>query len=291
MKHAYLILAHHEFDLLQCLLTALDDERNDIYVHVDRKVRNLPDLHIGRAGLFFTEDRVDVRWGDISVVEAEYVLFEEAIKKGAYTYYHLLSGVDMPLKGQDEIHRFFERYRGKEFIGFSQYDYKTEVLRKVQKYHLFPRDFKKEQGRSAFAKRVLRFLWLRLQDVAGYERHRNIAFKKGTQWVSVTGDFLKHLVLMKADVLKMYNHSFCSDEIYKQTLCWNSLFRNRIYDAGDEAKSSLRKIGWQDGKLQDWTMQDYDVLRTSDALFARKFNHKHIDVVHRLLNDLTTWKN
>lgn len=36
MKHAYLILAHGDFALLQCLVSALDDERNDLYVHVDK---------------------------------------------------------------------------------------------------------------------------------------------------------------------------------------------------------------------------------------------------------------
>ena len=34
MKHAYLILAHHEPEVLQLLLTALDDARNDIFLHM-----------------------------------------------------------------------------------------------------------------------------------------------------------------------------------------------------------------------------------------------------------------
>ena len=38
MKHAYLILAHHEFGLLQTLIDCLDDVRNDIYVHIDKTV-------------------------------------------------------------------------------------------------------------------------------------------------------------------------------------------------------------------------------------------------------------
>lgn len=35
MKHAYLIIAHNEPDVLKTLLFMLDDERNDIYLHVD----------------------------------------------------------------------------------------------------------------------------------------------------------------------------------------------------------------------------------------------------------------
>ena len=32
--HAYLIIAHDQFDLLESLLKCIDDERNDIYIHI-----------------------------------------------------------------------------------------------------------------------------------------------------------------------------------------------------------------------------------------------------------------
>lgn len=38
-KHAYLIVAHNEFELLKLLIASLDDERNDIYVMVDAKAK------------------------------------------------------------------------------------------------------------------------------------------------------------------------------------------------------------------------------------------------------------
>lgn len=31
---------------------------------------------------------MDVRWGDISVVDAEFALFDEAYRRGEYSYYH-----------------------------------------------------------------------------------------------------------------------------------------------------------------------------------------------------------
>ena len=36
-KHAYLIMAHHRFDVLKMLLTDLDYKDNDIYLHIDKK--------------------------------------------------------------------------------------------------------------------------------------------------------------------------------------------------------------------------------------------------------------
>lgn len=40
-KHAYLILAHSQFNLLKKLMLLLDDERNDIYLHIDSKVKDI----------------------------------------------------------------------------------------------------------------------------------------------------------------------------------------------------------------------------------------------------------
>ena len=120
MKHAYLIIAHNEFEILKRLIQALDDERNDIYIHFDRKLNHYPDCRTSYAKLTFLEERMDVRWGDISVVDAEFALFDEAYRRGEYSYYHLLSGVDIPLKTQNYIHRFFEKNAGKEFVGYYQ---------------------------------------------------------------------------------------------------------------------------------------------------------------------------
>lgn len=36
-KHAYCIMAHGNWEQLQMLITALDDERNDIFLHIDKK--------------------------------------------------------------------------------------------------------------------------------------------------------------------------------------------------------------------------------------------------------------
>lgn len=53
MKHAYLIIAHNEFEILKRLIQALDDERNDIYIHFDRKLNHYPDCRTSYAKLTF----------------------------------------------------------------------------------------------------------------------------------------------------------------------------------------------------------------------------------------------
>lgn len=282
MKHVYLIIAHNEFEVLRCLVSALDDERNDIFIHFDKKVTALPSLKAKASSLYILENRIDVRWGDLSVVEAEYALFQEATRNGKYMYYHLLSGVDMPLKSQDEIHDFFHQHQGREFIGFSQYDYRGEVDRKVNRYQLFPKDFRPSSNFVNAFHRIFRALFLRLQFLVHFRRNTLIEFKKGTQWMSVTDDFVRFLLSKESEVAAIYHHTFCSDEIFAQTLCWNSDFRNKIYNINNEAEGCLRKIGWRNGQLVDWTMADYHELMQSDTMFARKFNSQNMEVVYKL---------
>ena len=112
-RHAYLIMAHNEWELLNTLLSLIDDPRNDIFLHIDKKVKKMPDLYQPKySKLYFTPKRYDVRWGDVGQVHSEMHLFRTAYEHGSYQYYHKLSGVDLPIKTQDYIHDFFDKHNG-----------------------------------------------------------------------------------------------------------------------------------------------------------------------------------
>ena len=284
MKHAYLILAHGSYALLQRLVSAIDDERNDIFIHIDRKQKDLPHLKVKRSRLFLlNKERVSVFWGDVSVVAAEFALMAFAYKQDEYAYYHLLSGVDLPLKSQNYIHDFFETQKGKEFIGFYDgADLSASLVRKVQRYHLFAQDFR-GSGLVFLAKRILRACAIRIQELLGIKRHPNIRFAKGTQWWSLTGALIEQLLSKQDEILSLYKHTFCADEIAIQTYVYNSPFMAQVFAREDEAKSSLRHIGWREGALYDWTRADYEDLKRSTALFARKFNEEDPDFLDSII--------
>ena len=42
-RHAYLIIAHNKFNQLRELLSLIDDYRNDIYVHIDKRANDFTD--------------------------------------------------------------------------------------------------------------------------------------------------------------------------------------------------------------------------------------------------------
>lgn len=287
MKNAFLILAHNEFPILRKLVDSLDDSRNDIFIHFDRKVGNIPLLHTFNAGLHILEDRVDVRWGDLSVVEGEYKLFEAAAARGNYDYYHLLSGVDLPIKSQDYMNDFLEEHAGKQFIGYTLTDITPEIVRKVMRYHLFPEDFKN----TSRIKRIIRAVFIRLQEVSGYKRNRHVDFKKGSQWVSLTDGFVRFVLEKKDWVMKTFRNTFCPDEIFVQTLCWNSPFRETIFDCEDDGHGCMRCIGWKEGELHPWTNADYGILASSEALFARKFSLPcDTEIIDKVIETLSNGK-
>lgn len=279
MKHAYLILAHHEFELLQTLIDCLDDARNDIYVHIDRKVKTLPELRVGKAKLVILDQRVDIRWADYSMVEAEYALFKEAQMHGPYAYYHLLSGVDLPLKSQDYIHRFFEENQGKEFVGYTLTEMTPEISRRMQRWHIFPKHFSRKRNiYSAF-----RSIFLRCQELLGIKRNRQIVFTKGSQWVSITEQMVQYFISQEALAQKTFSHTFVPDESVMQTLCWNSPFREKLYSTTSDGEGCMRCIGWKDDELIDWCAADYETLAASQALFARKFNSSDLSFIQQIV--------
>ena len=69
MKHAYLIIAHKDDYTFQTLLSLLDDERNDIFIHMDKKNEDYrfeeSVKHIKKSRIYQVEQRNDVVWGGL----------------------------------------------------------------------------------------------------------------------------------------------------------------------------------------------------------------------------------
>ncbi|MDR3590800.1 MAG: beta-1,6-N-acetylglucosaminyltransferase [Negativicutes bacterium] len=273
-----MIVAHNNFYILEKLIRLIDDERNDIYLHIDEKVKNFPVDRFAKipakSKIFFVP-RVDVNWGGFSLVQAELELLRQAVQ-GNYDYYHLLSGVDLPIKTQDYIHDFFAANRGKEFIGFSpSFDYD-----RVAKIWLFMEYWKTKNPFIGFLTKVPRNLFLFSQKACGYDRTKNyqITFKKGPNWFSITDTLAKYVIANENLTEKYFKYNGCSDEHFLQTMVFNSPFKNNIHDiknidkVEDENLGCMRHIDWRRGKPYVFRSKDYDELLQSDRLFARKFD-------------------
>ena len=75
-------------------------------------------------------ERIDVRWGDVSVVRAEYALFDAAYRHGGISFIIIYCReLICPLSHKIISIVFFEDNDGKEFIGYYQGDITTEINR------------------------------------------------------------------------------------------------------------------------------------------------------------------
>lgn len=272
-RHAYLIIAYEQPMMLKRLIEALDDPRNDIFVHIDKKARfDGSSLSTHRSSLFIIPP-IDARWGDYSLVEVELKLIEAALKHGPYTYLHLLSDSDYPIKSQDYIHAECERLAGKEFIGFSV-PKEGELENKVQRYHLFPEDFKN----TNLCKHVMRTAWIKVQQALGYRRNRHIVFRKGPQWFSITGGLAAFVYEHRGDIFRTYHNTFCPDEVFMQTLCcdWD------IYTRQEEFKGCRRFIKWENNTIAPITESDIPDMIASSCWFARKFDERQMNIINEI---------
>ena len=64
-------------------------------------------------GNVYIYNEVDVYWSHFSQVQCELFLLKEAVKKDEFAYYHLLSGMDFPIKSQKYIHQSSKKMRVK----------------------------------------------------------------------------------------------------------------------------------------------------------------------------------
>lgn len=269
MRHAVLVLAHDNVDVLNELLRSLRHPQCDVYLHLDRKSDiNAVEIQKKFSHVRVLQKRIDAAWGDFSLVEAELALIEEALEADSYEYLHLISGVDYPLHGMDHIIDFCESNRGKEFVGFARDDSNRLIRWRAGRRFLFSREFRT----ASLPKRILRAVHARIQDFPGFGIKMDVEVKRGAQWFSITGEFARYILSRRVWLRKQFRHTYCPDEMVVQTLCWNSRFRSCLFDVADEFHGCMRYIPWRGGVLSSLTDADFRNMHASDAFFARKFS-------------------
>lgn len=262
-KHAYLIIAHNNFDVLEKLLKMLDFKYHDIYMHIDKKVKDFNFEYFKsickESKVCFTEKRIDVKWGHQTQVLTEMLLFETAYKNGEYSYFHLLSGVDLPLKKAEDIYTM-QAEHGKSFIQISP---KTSIgdEARVSRYNLLIKNNK--------IKAALEILQRKLK----INRTKNVTLKKGANWASLTNRAVCVLLKRKREIKKLTFLSNCADEIYKQTILYKYA-KDDIYFDENGNTNFLRYVDWSEKKKNPkiLTGEDFEKITASGCLFARKFD-------------------
>ena len=269
IRIAYLVLAHKNPQAINKMISALNDESVEFYIHIDKKSNIIDDI-TKAENIFISDNRVDVKWGSIKQVEAMLALMNMVKNSGReYDYVWFISGQDYPIKSNEYIQNFFTQNFGYNFIEIIPKDderYKRYLKRNQTWYPTWGASPK-------FIMRVLRKLY---NYMTGGMKHSIIKRKNilgvdwcfGSNWFAITHEAMNY-VLNEVDnkpYLKYFKNCISPDESVFQTIIGNSEYANTV-------KDYLAYVDWSEGKKNPKILmsEDYEKLKASEKLIARKF--------------------
>ncbi|MEG1010068.1 MAG: beta-1,6-N-acetylglucosaminyltransferase, partial [Clostridia bacterium] len=195
-------------------------------------------------------------------------------KLGTYDYISIISGDDLPLKTDVKIKEFLEENSGKEFIGIQKNNDKLEDRVKYLYNNFY---FKK--NRYFFEK-----IYVYMQSKSKLYK-KNPYYKdlpklyKGSNWFTITSklrDYILDYIEKNPNYVKAFEKSLCCDEVFFQTIVYNSPYLENIYNEkeNNDNLNSLRYIDWESGPEYPKVLveEDFNKIKKSNCLFARKFN-------------------
>lgn len=290
-KHAYLVIAHNEPEILQATIEMLDDHRNDFYLMIDKKsdIKLFRHLHAQYSKIYFVKNRINIKWGDISQIKAEIALMKEVLNSSyfeKYSLFHIISGVDLPLMTTDEIFEYDNRESNKNFVTFDNDESNIkDALYKTKYYHFFPFLYKSKYLILRIFCKKFNSLSIKVQRLFNIKRHHSINIAKGNQWCSIRPNLIKHIIKNEDLILSEFRYCSCSDELFIQSLIVNELNNFPVSEFG-----CMRMVGWEGVVAYTYRKADYSILINSKKFFARKFSILIDKDIINLLRDKYRYK-
>lgn len=273
---AILITAYKNYAHLNELVNFFD--RNfSIYIHVDKKSlideKNLSDLR-RKKNVFLVSQEYKINWGGINHLKAILLLANRALENNQNTYFHLITGHDYPIKTLSDFYGFHEANKDKNFMEFHTLPYSAwpeEGMDRLSRYNLYDLI----DGRNGFGERLIKG-FSKIQKILGFTRKFYPGFPKlygGSTYWSLNRcslEYVFHYMKEHPRFLKRFKYSFCSEELFFQTILLNSSVKDSIIN------NNMRYIVWEErnGNFPaNLDENDYENIIKSDALFARKIEY------------------
>lgn len=291
MKHAYLITANGNFQVLNSCLKILDSDSNDIYITFDKKTfSNYDDVRELMYLPIFAEvkciDFKVVNWGGYSQVAAVMSMMESAIASGVkYSYLHFLQGSDLPIKSNDDIQSFFVKNAGYEFVNVDSKDSAwAENCCRYRYYLSHNRFYRKNRLLKG-----LNIYMAKFQKILGILQNTDIQLYYGSALFSITDEFAQYLLSRREEIRKRFRWTLAPDEKFIQTMIMNSPFAERLLQNGGHSTSNAMLIDWNRDRGKNsphvWQKEEFDYIisRNDDNCYARKFiGNIDMDIVNRI---------
>jgi len=262
MKIAHLILAHKNPAQLERLLHNLQHPNAAFFIHLDKKIDATPfDYLFKRPDTFPVHNRTKIYWAAYGTIQGILNGFAEIPKE--YDYINVISGQDFPLKSAGHIHQYIEERKGKEFITCMSIDGTSEwgdVSPRVRKYHLVNWRI---PGRHRLADLMNAVLPPRK-----FPMDHELVGR--FNWFTLSHSAVQYLLQFLKDhpeLIRYYKFCWGADEFIFSTILYNSHFKPHLTD-------NLLYCYWAPGSghAKTLTAEDFETLKASDKLLARKFD-------------------
>lgn len=276
MKQAVLIMVHKNVEQLNHLINYFNDQVN-IYVHVDKKSKNLLPKIVNKKNVTAISE-YSINWGGFNNVKASLLLSEIALKVEENSSFHLISGEDYPcaLNCESFLHITNVNSNYLDFFSLPYVNWSNNGgLDRVNKYHLNDKlDARNKEDLFLLHNFVKGQIY---SDVLLPRKDFTTEFELelfgGSNWWSLSRQLLQYVIEFTKKNKKIYHrfeYTFCSDEIYYQTILLNSPFAKEIIN------DNMRYIDWhpRNGGSIPCYLDDSDFisLTKKNYLFARKFS-------------------
>ncbi|MBO5469810.1 MAG: hypothetical protein J6A03_08765 [Lachnospiraceae bacterium] len=289
-RHAYMVIAHDQEEILVKLLQKLDCINNDIVLHIDKKssINRERLLRVCQKSKVNLCESVKVQWGGYSQIKATINCLKAAAKMGNHMFYHLLTGMDLPLRSIEDINFFYEKHDGKIFLSLAG---REECKKQFKKRLLYPHLLREYCGNKKNIFTVInRALWLLglLFHVKNTRIDEN-DFCFGNAYWDLPEDVVNDLIMNEKQLEKIYKFSLCCDEAFVHTfVAGNETYSNRIYDCnfGNAEKGNMRYVRMNElGNAAYLTKEDILIAKEKGCLFARKFEHASYKELKEILDN------
>ncbi len=219
-RHAYLVLAHEDVDMLNILTNRLINT-GFVYIHIDRKSPITIEQVVQHPKVKVTK-QIKVNWGGFSIVEATRLLADQALSDGSNRL-TLLSGVSYPIVSDAKLKEFAEG--SIEYIDAGEVDLKTQTKAFRRRFTTRHFSFHLKQGLyGRIIRRISREFWAAMPHIDPVKELGAIKLTLGSQWWSVTSDtYTKAMALLGQNkkVQFYFEKIECSDESFFGTLFHN----------------------------------------------------------------------
>lgn len=301
MKIAYLISAYVDPKQLKRLIESLEyNDECHFYVHIDKKsnINSFKEECKNLKNIYWVEDRIYVSWAGYSQVNAILsmikLMLDSEIK---YDRVISMTGCDYPLWSNEQIHKEFKENLNKQYmIGFNISKSESDgQKRKVNQYWLLDLHIKNRKIVKCISKGFEKTMDILPIRKRVYQKEKNgYDIWYSSDYWALTYECVKKLYyqyINDKNLVRYLKTSFAPSELFMATMVFNSKYKkfatvlNVKKPKGLDKLTALHYIDYSNG-IVVFNENDFDRLRKSGKMFARKFNTGKSEKLIKMIDDL-----